>query len=176
MVRIIPSLPSSPSFVMPSPDQLIELSSLVYRLRPDFDLRQDRDQRHLRHDHEFASAFRMLGALGRTEQVDHGKALTYWCDVVREALCEYCGIIVEVPANILAAAALAHGDIQYARNGLGLRWFEVGRPAGDAWRSLLETGKVLPPSEQVTSSRPGRVTIDLNVARDHVGFVGSVVR
>ena len=177
MVRIVPKPPSS-SLVMPSDAELHKLVEIVYRARPDLDLRRDPDQRHLRHDHEFAVTFHMLGALGRTEQVDHGKALSYWCQVVRESLSDYYGITVEVPGNILLAAALAHGDVPYGRNAMGLRWFEAGRPATDAWRTVLKTGQLLKPSpEQVSSYRAGPVTIDLNLARDHdVGFVGSIDR
>ncbi|WP_316190376.1 hypothetical protein [Bradyrhizobium sp. SZCCHNS2096] len=170
MVRITHTPPTS-SLVMPTEAELRKLIEVVYRARPDLDLRAARDHRHLDHDREFRLAFLTVGAMGRIEGVDHGKAISYWADYARNILYE-AGNHAEVPGNILLAAALAHGDVDHARNALGLTWAESGRRAVDAWRNVLKTGKVLPPSpEQLSSSRPGRVTIDLNVARDHVGSV-----
>ncbi|WP_315731759.1 MULTISPECIES: hypothetical protein [unclassified Bradyrhizobium] len=175
MVRIVHTPPAS-SLVVPTDAELRKLIEVVYRARQDLDLRADRDFRHLDHDREFRLAFLTVGAMGRIEGVDHGKAISYWADYARNILYE-AGNHAEMPGNILFAAALAHGDVDHAKNALGLIWVETGRRAGDAWRGVLRTGQIRERwPEQATNSRPGRVTIDLNVARDHVGFVGSVVR
>ncbi|WP_316192420.1 MULTISPECIES: hypothetical protein [unclassified Bradyrhizobium] len=172
MVRITRTPPAS-SLVLPTDAELRKLIEIVYRARPDLDLRAGRDHRHLDHDREFRLAFLTVGAMGRTEGVDHGKAISYWADYARNILYE-AGNHAEVPGNILLSAALAHGDVDHAKNALGLTWVETGRRAGDAWRGVLKTGQIRGQSpEQATNSRLGRVTIDLNLARDHVGFVGS---
>ncbi|WP_316205919.1 hypothetical protein [Bradyrhizobium sp. SZCCHNR3058] len=176
MVRIIPTPPTS-TLVMPTDAELRRLIDVVYRARPDLDLRADRDFRRLDHDREFRLAFVTLGTMGRIDGVDHGKAIGYWADYARNLLYE-AGNQAEIPNNVLLATALAHGDVHHARSALGLTWIETGRRAVDAWRTVLKSGKILPPSpEQTSSYRAGPVTIDLNQGPDHhVGFVGSVVR
>ncbi|WP_316237684.1 hypothetical protein [Bradyrhizobium sp. SZCCHNR1015] len=172
MVRIYHAPPTS-TLVVPSDAELRKLIDVVYRARPDLDLRADRDFKHLDHDREFRLAFVTVGAMGRLDGVDHGKAIGYWADYARNLLYE-AGNHAEIPNNILLAAALAHGDVNHARNALGLTWVETGRRAVDAWRGVLKTGKILPPSpEQSTSYRAAPITIDLNQGPDHVGLVGS---
>ncbi|WP_315731129.1 MULTISPECIES: hypothetical protein [unclassified Bradyrhizobium] len=177
---------------MPTHDELRKLIEVVYRARPDLDLRADSYFKHLDHNREFRLTFIMLGALGRinrladaktgtaddTETVDERRALSFWADYVRNLIYDG-GDHAEVPNHILLAAALAHGDINYSRNSLalGLTWVESGRRAIAEWRGVLRTGKLRKAAkERETSYRAASVTIDLNVARDYVGFVGSVVR
>ncbi|WP_316202832.1 MULTISPECIES: hypothetical protein [unclassified Bradyrhizobium] len=159
---------------MPTDAELRKLIDVVYRARPDLDMRADPYFRQLDHDRTFRLAFATVGAMGRLDRVDHGKALSYWADYARNLLAEAGNETAEIPNNILLAAALAHGDVHHARNALGLTWVETGRRAADAWRGVLKTGKILAQAkEQTTSYRAGPVTIDLNQGPNHVGFVGS---
>ncbi|MGJ4997837.1 hypothetical protein ACQR0Z_25670 [Bradyrhizobium sp. HKCCYLS3077] len=173
MVRIYHAPPTT-TLVMPSEAELRKLIDVVYRARPDIDLRADREFKHLDHDRLFRSAFLTVGAMGRLDRVDHGKAISYWADYARNLIAEAGNELVEIPSNILLAAALAHGDVYYSRNALGLTWVETGRRAADAWRGVLKTGKILAASEeQSTSYRAAPVVIDLNQSPNHVGYVGS---
>lgn len=174
MVRIYHAPPTS-TLVTPADAELRKLIDVVYRVRPDLDLRADPYFKQLDHDRTFRLAFVTVGAMGRLDRVDHGKALSYWADYARNLLAEAGNEAVEIPNNILLAAALAHGDVAHARNALGLTWVETGRRAVDAWRGVLKTGKILPPSpEQSTSYRAAPISIDLNQGpAHHVGFIGS---
>lgn len=179
MVQIITTPPTPPDgFVMPSDADLRRLQDIVYRLRPGLDLREDPDFRNLDHHREFLLAFRAIAMMGRTAEVDHGKAISYWASYARNLL-QDCGVNAEVPGNIVLAAALAHGDVAHARNALGLTWASSGRPASDAWRGVLARGALRPPSpEQVMREMRGPRVIDMAPgAHDvQIGFIGSTIR
>lgn len=158
-VTITTAAPSAPAgFVFPTTAELRKLAKLVYGLRPDL-ASDESDQHSLRF--EFGRAFLALSWLGRRSDVDHGKAISYWCEHARDLL-RNGGMEAQIPPNILVAAALAHGDIAHAKSALGLTRANTGAPATGAWRGVLKSGALLPASaEQATCSiyEPSRVRV-----------------
>lgn len=153
-VTITTKAPSAPAdFVQPTSAELRKLEALVYRLRPDLDLRADRDFLTLKHTRELSAAFLALCWMGRRDEPDHGKSTTWWADYARELLREG-GIEAQIPNHILIAAALAQGDIPYSRNALGLARVHTGAPATNAWRTVLKSGAVRAPSKEQATRSP----------------------
>lgn len=154
--------PTAPAdFIQPTSAELRKLEALVYRLRPDLDLRADRDFLSLKHTRELSAAFLALSWVGRRAEPDQGKSITWWADYARELLREG-GIEAQLPTNIVIAAALALGDVPYSRTALGLARVKTGTPATNAWRTVLKSGAVRAPSpEQATRGgyEPGQVRV-----------------
>jgi hypothetical protein len=171
MVTITVMPPASP-LVMPSDDQMSKLQELVYRLRPDLDLRSDESFRHLDHAREFKRAFWAVGVMGRRAEPDDGKAFSYWASHAKNLL-EERGIDCDVLTNVLLAAALAHGDVPHGRNALGLTHAHTGAPASDAWRGVLSRAALRPPvADPLAHGRPPGRVVQLNVGPTQFGFVG----
>lgn len=118
-------------FTMPSPAELLKLADIVRAHYPNFVFT----------DSAFASAFRALGYLRRTDAPDRKHYASHWC--------EECEIILRSwsdGADIGAAflpAVLAHFDIPFSdwtADGVclevGLDSY-TGRPATDAWKRVL---------------------------------------
>lgn len=159
---IMTMAPSAPAdFVQPTSAELRKLEALVYRLRPDLDLRADLDFLSLNHTRELSCAFYAASTMGRRAEPDHGKGITWWADYARELLREG-GIDAQIPNHILIAAALAQGDIPYSRNALGLTRVQTGTPATNAWKTVLKSGAIRAASaEQSTrdSYEPSKVRV-----------------
>jgi len=153
--------PTSPEgFVFPTAAELRKLEALVYRMRPGIDLRTDRDFRTMNHARAFTNAFRALSWMGRRDDVDHGKGITWWLDYINNLLHE-AGIDEAVPHHVFLAAMLASGDVPYSRNALGLARVQTGKPATNAWREVLKSGALLSasPEQMPRDYQPGQVRV-----------------
>ena len=156
---------------MPSDAELRELASIVCERYPFltditgpafYGARVERLQDWHR---QFVAAFRALGAMKRTPQVDRKRYASHWIDEA-EMLLRSLGKSTTLRFGPFTAALLAHGDIPYA--GLfmdgcvpefGLSLY-VGREASDAWRGVLASGKLLAPSptrQIMAAPSPARV-------------------
>jgi hypothetical protein len=101
----------------------------------------------------FASAFRWVQNVGRTERPNPKFALSYWTDTCRMWLRARNCVGSDLDANGLVLACLASGDVPYASANpsmgvvweLGLREYG-GTPATDVWRTVLNGGVIRPPS------------------------------
>jgi hypothetical protein len=101
----------------------------------------------------FGSAFRWAANMRRVPQPDSKRALSYWCDGCRLWLRERNCVASDLDANALVLAILAQGDVAYTSADPQMGWVwelalneYVGGRASGAWRKVLETGAVLPPS------------------------------
>jgi hypothetical protein len=92
-------------------------------------------------------------------------ALSFWADACRLWLRARNCVASDLDANALVLACLAAGDVAYtaADGSRGLVW-ELGlveyggRPANtDAWRGVLSSGSILPPSAPVRRDAPPSV-------------------
>lgn len=147
-VTITTAAPTAPDgFVFPSAAELRKLEALVYKLRPGLDLRADRDFRTMNHARAFTNALRALSWMGRRDDVDHGKGITWWLDYANNLLRE-AGIDEAVPHHVFLAAVLAAGDVPYSRNALGLARVHTGSPATNAWSEVLKSGALLSASPE----------------------------
>jgi hypothetical protein len=110
----------------------------------------------------FGSAFRWAANMRRIPQPDSKRALSYWCDGCRLWLRERNCVASDLDANALVLAILAQGDVGYTPADPGRGWVwelalheHVGRRADpDAWRTMLATGNVLPPSRPARPIEP----------------------
>jgi hypothetical protein len=110
----------------------------------------------------FSSAFRWLQNVGRTPQSNGKVALSFWADCCRIWLRARNCVGSDVDANALILAVLAAGDIVYtpADHARGWVWelglIEFGgRPANmDAWRAVMSSGAILPPSAPARRDAP----------------------
>jgi hypothetical protein len=103
----------------------------------------------------FCSCARWIANKGRTEQPNSRFALSFWMDQCKSWLRERNSMTNAVGANELILAVLAAGDVHYvaANAQVGTVWelglAEHGGPrASDAWRQVMETGNVLPPTRR----------------------------
>lgn len=150
-----PSAP--PDFVQPTAAELRKLEGLVYRLRPDLDLRADRDFLGLKHTRELSAAFLALSWMGRRGEVDHGV----------DGLCaraaarrRHRGADPESYPDRRRARARRHTAL--SKRAWPRAPVHTGTPATNAWRTVLKSGAVRPASpEQATRGgfEPGRVVI-----------------
>jgi hypothetical protein len=171
-VRITYPAMHNPAFTMPTDseiDQLIAIAlSALPALKPKphrFDDGMDEFRR------DFCNAFWAVGTLlQRSNECDHGRSIGWWADYVGEQLRVAGRGSTSGPAFV--AACLAAGDVRHTIGvrypfdvGLGLKAYGGGRPAtGNAWRNVLEAGRVraadeLPPQYRAVrpqaSVRPG---------------------
>jgi hypothetical protein len=102
----------------------------------------------------FCSCVRWLSNKGRTEFPNPKFALGFWLDQCKSWLRERNSMTGDIGANELIMAVYAAGDVRFvpANAQLGTVW-ELGlveygsKPASaDAWKRVLNTGNVLPPS------------------------------
>ena len=117
---------------------------------------------------QFTAAFKAVGALHRTEAPDRKHYFHYWLDHC-QAWLKGSGESTDLSFAPFVCACLAHGDVAYSGlfvDGevleLGLYAYGIGRPAGDAWRRVLETGEILlpsPPATRLAPASPSRVHI-----------------
>lgn len=156
---------------MPDLKQVQRLFNVVRPLSPWPQALNDRFDEH-RPFRSFSSSFRWVMNMPRTERPNGKVALSYWIDVCRTWLRVRNSVASDVDTNGLVLACFAAGDVRYtpANGSLGHTW-EIGliefggRPADmDAWRKVLETGAILPPSA------PSRRTPALSNVRITVGY------
>ena len=103
------------------------------------------------HDDQYLKPLRPRGFIGRAVAVDHKHTVSYWISAAEQILRELGGASETLSGLSFLAAALAHGDVfyndvrdfPYVRE-FGLREYG-GRPATDAWRKVLATGKIPEP-------------------------------
>lgn len=159
---------------LPNPDQLRELATIVLREFPklapahrhgarDWEI-EDVERRWHR---GFEASFLALGAMRRIDQPDYAHYASHHLDHAQNWLRSY-GICTDI-GDALFPAALAFGDITWVDPrvdgqvlALGLSPY-VGRPASaEAWRKVLATGELLPPSAPVLrmpARSPARVVM-----------------
>jgi hypothetical protein len=148
------------NFVMPSSSDLAQLLSIVLRkfpkLAPDTTDRWA-DNNEAKFAKQFEAAFRAIAMMHRTEKPDKKRYVQYFIDH-GEDLLRALGPHAEIgPA--FTVACLAHGDVpisDWRIDGVvlefGLNIYRIGRPATDAWRKVLSTGRTIeltaPPSSR----------------------------
>jgi hypothetical protein len=165
--------PVPPSkFVMPNDDELGRLRAIVCAKVPRLAVadgliwRGDKEDNDAEHFKQFTAAFQALGAMHRTEMPDRKHYLHHWTDHC-ETWLKGSGESTDLSFAPFVCACLAHGDVAYSGlfvDGevleLGLNAYGIGRPAGDAWRRVLETGELLlpsPPAMRLAPASPSRV-------------------
>jgi hypothetical protein len=117
----------------------------------------------------FGSAFRWLQNVGRAPQPNGKVALSYWTDTCRLWLRARNCVGSDLDANSLVLAAFACGDVCYTPADAIRGWtWELalveygGKPATDAWRQVLSSGAILPPSapaRRMAPPSPARVIV-----------------
>jgi hypothetical protein len=94
---------------------------------------------------EFCSAFEYVAQLGRADQIDTKRGLTWWTAQATE-WCRLGKTPADVKGSPLLAAVIAAGDVAFVeRDEFGNVWaFALatagGVPATEAWRSVLKNG------------------------------------
>lgn len=142
---------------LPSPAEMKKLFVAVRHLAPGkLDDRYDEDKPF----RGFCAAFRWVQNQTRTEQPNPKFALSYWLDACKSWLRQRDVIANDVDGNSLVLAVYAAGDVCYVPHDLsrGQLWefglhehYGRGRKASEsAWRNVMTSGAILPPS------RPGR--------------------
>jgi hypothetical protein len=119
----------------------------------------------------FSSAFRWVMNMGRLDRPNGKVALGYFLDGCRDWLRARNSVGSDLDANGLILAVYAAGDVVYtpANSMLGHTW-EIGlveyggRKASDAWRNVMTSGQILPPSA------PSRRFAPPSPARVFVGY------
>jgi hypothetical protein len=143
-------------FEMPDDAQLERLAQIVFTkfptLRPTFSGRWAQEDQ-LEFDRGFRSAFFALGHIERRVDVDHKRALSFWVQLCEDT-CRALGRYASIPGSALVVAAVASGNIKYIladrMNGivpeLGLCFgSNMGKLPGNEWRTVLATGRIIPP-------------------------------
>jgi hypothetical protein len=159
-VRVVPLL-TERTEGMPDLTQMIKLFQSVkpHSPWPQTLVNKFDEQRPFR---AFASAFRWVQNAGRTPQPNSKVALSYWTDTCRLWLRARNCVGSDLDANALVLACLAAGDVVYTAADptrghvweLGLIEFG-GRPANmDAWRAVMSSGAILPPSAPARRDAP----------------------
>lgn len=142
---------------LPSLAELKKLLTIVRPHVPGAD-RIDRDDpdRLLR---GFSTCFRRIANLGRSPTPNGKYALTWWVDECKTWLRARNAIGGDVTGAAYIAAVLAQGDVVWVEHDLYRgQLFEAGllpyggKPGGDAWKRVLESGNILPALRPV---RPG---------------------
>jgi hypothetical protein len=148
------------TFVMPSSTELKQLLAIVLakfpRLAPDMTDRWANNN-EANFAKQFAAAFRAVGMMSRTEKPDKKHFPSYFISHAEDSL-RALGAYAEIGPAFLPAC-LAWGDVpvsDWRIDGvvleLGLNIFRIGRPATDAWRKVLATGRTIeliaPPSSR----------------------------
>lgn len=107
----------------------------------------------------FVICFRRIANLGRCPTPNGRYGITWWMDECKSWLRTRGVIANDVSGAAYIAAVLASGDVPFVRHdaALGHVWeFGLlpygGKPAGDAWKRVLETGNILPGSHPARSA------------------------
>ena len=145
-------------FVMPNDDELGRLRAIVTAKIPRLALA---DGLISRGDKKTTlsisgSSLRRSGlserCIRKNRMPDRKHYLHHWTDHCETWLKTF-GQWIDLSFAPLSARAWAHGDVAYSGlfvDGevleLGLNAYGIGRPAGDAWRRVLETGEIVLPS------------------------------
>jgi hypothetical protein len=151
-VRVVPLLHECVDG-MPSLREMERLFTIVKQHSPWPQALNDRFDEH-RPFRAFSSAFRWVQNVGRAERPNGKVALSFWADTCRLWLRSRNSVGSDLDANALVLACLAAGDVAYtpANGALGHVWelglIEFGgKPANmDAWRAVMSSGTILPPS------------------------------
>jgi hypothetical protein len=127
-------------FIMTSDDELTALHRIVLEQYPNLQAKdQSFDEAHA----GFARAFLCIGHMGRTDVLNEKYDLLSWVYEAKNFLRER-GQATFMTGNDFIIAAIAHGDINYLSpatypscSGFGLMLHGGGRPARDAWKTVL---------------------------------------
>jgi len=151
-VRITTFAPTS-SFVMPNEIEMRQLLKFaVVRLAQMHrapDLRGPKEAEFLR---QFSNAFEALGFISRDAELDKKHAASFWIARAEEILRTQFADRERDIGPAFLAATISHGDIPYNNpktypfvQEFGLRDYNMGKPATDAWRQVLAAGKAPEP-------------------------------
>jgi hypothetical protein len=140
------------TFKMPTLDQLAKLLDIVGRHFPSL-LSVDgpafegtSTERHKQYCEQFEGAFLAIGNMKRKDRPDTTVYLSYHIEVAESVLKSFGRPSMTIRGNAFLAACLAHFDVPVSSIGrqhegivteIGLHQY-VGRPAGDAWRRIIE--------------------------------------
>jgi hypothetical protein len=139
------------TFAMPSSAELDQLREIVLRKFPQ--LAPDTRGKWAQEDaakfpKQFAAAFRAVGMMHRSEKPDKKRYPSYFIQHGEDSLRAF-GASAEIGPAFLPAC-LAHGDVpisDWRIDGvvleLGLNIYRIGRPATDAWKRVLATGRTI---------------------------------
>jgi hypothetical protein len=116
---------------------------------------------------EFRAAFVAIGSMKRMDEPDRRHYASFHVEAAQSWLRSH-SMFADIPANAFIAAALAHGDVLYTDGAVdGSLWelgisVYVGKPAGDAWRGVLKTGKLrpataVPAARRMAVASPARI-------------------
>jgi hypothetical protein len=135
------------AFVMPTDDELAKLHATVARRYPQLASSAP----------GFKAAFTAIGFLGRYDRPETKHYPAWWIDHL-ESWCRAEDIPGDISLAAFVGAVLSHGDIPYAPLdrfpfdlSFGLAIGGAGRRATDAWRKVLVTGQLLPPTAPLRS-------------------------
>jgi hypothetical protein len=139
----------NPSFVMPSREELQQLYNVVIGHYPQLAPRSQQTEEAL---DGFWHAFLRIGHLGR-DKLNNKYMLSGWVDDAQFWLRDHNVYPSMLAAKDFVCAVLSHGDVDYVPldrfphdcSAFGLRRDRTGRPASDAWRSVLSTGRLRDP-------------------------------
>jgi hypothetical protein len=155
--RITP-LPPASSFIAPNENELRSLMKIAIARLAQMDLAPEfsgprAEEKQTVYFQQFCAAFRALGHITRSAELDKKHARSYWAGVgeaILRAQGDDCGLPIG-PAFL--AAVIAHGDIPFNDPReypfvveLGLRDYGMGTPATDGWRKVLAAGKAPAPT------------------------------
>jgi hypothetical protein len=115
---------------------------------------------------EFKAAFIAIGSMRRMGEPDRRHYVSYHVEAAQSWLRSH-NLFADIPTNAFIAAALAHGDIPWTNGTIDGQLWELGiniytgPVASDAWRLVLETGKLrpaagLPPHRRMAPPSPVR--------------------
>jgi len=140
------------TFVMPSESELAQLRDAVGRTHPGLLDSQGsafsgtRHERRTEWNRQFEACFLAVGNMKRMDRPDTGKYLSYHVDVAESVLKSFGRPLTTLRGGPFLAACLAHFDVPVSginrhHEGIvpeiGLHQYS-GRPAGDAWRRIIE--------------------------------------
>lgn len=139
----------NPKFIMPSDDELRRLYETVLARYPRLAAYSQQSDEVF---DGFRRAFLRIGHLGR-DKLNDKYMLMSWVDDARLWLNDQQIVPSIVTGNDFIYAVLAHGDVDFVPldrfphdcNAFGLRRDGSGRPATDAWRAVVATGRLREP-------------------------------
>jgi hypothetical protein len=130
---------------------------LTLSRNPQADIRPDRAGILTAWRKQFRLAFIAAGSFFRTVEPNRRQYCGHWTDCANSWLRSF-GLRGDVETTVFILACICHGDIQWTDGRINGSVFELaldtytGKPAGDAWRNVLQTGK-LRPATPVPSNR-----------------------
>jgi hypothetical protein len=162
--RIVHPIERAP-IALPTDDELLKLRGVVFgaypTLRPwtqgsNYAFQDEQDFKR-----QFAAAFTFVAHLGRTDEVDKKRSVSWWADEAAEWWSQR-GSRTNVGGSAFLTACVAAGDVPFQRSDqFGNVWavalvrFGGAKPKKEAWRDVLG-GQLLRPLPGVHKAPEGR--------------------